>query len=412
MSDRQGGSDASPAEDSRRAGGCSRRRVLDIMASGGLAAMLGSGSLSAFAADDQAVRIGYLPITDATPLLVAHGMGYFADEGLQVAKPTMIKGWAPLVRGFAEGYFNLAHLLKPIPIWMRYNNKFPVKVMAWAHTNGSAIVVGRNTGITDFKDLGGRRMAIPYWYSMHNMILQAGLQKAGIRPVVDDGGPVAPDACALNVTPPSFMVRSLATGRLDGYTVAEPFNAIGEVSAKGKVMRFSGDIWNNHPCCVVCMHEEDTVRKPQWSQKVVNAVVRAGIYTANNKKKVARLLSKEGQGYLPTSAKVLERAMTHYDPAAYVAPHAIRHGSEWDHGRIDFIPYPYPSATRLMLEMMNRTMVDSDKSFLEKASPDFVAGDLVNYDFIKKALEKYPEWRSLPGVDAENPFERKEMVDV
>jgi NitT/TauT family transport system substrate-binding protein len=46
------------------------------------------------------------------------------------------------------------HLLKPIPVWMRYNNKFPVKVLAWAHTNGSGVVVGGDSGITDFKGLG------------------------------------------------------------------------------------------------------------------------------------------------------------------------------------------------------------------------------------------------------------------
>ncbi len=88
------------------------------------------------------MRIGYLPITDATALLVAHGMGFFKDEGLTAERPTLIRGWSPLVEAFAAGKFNLVHLLKPIPIWMRYNNNFPVKIMAWAHTNGSGVVVG------------------------------------------------------------------------------------------------------------------------------------------------------------------------------------------------------------------------------------------------------------------------------
>jgi NitT/TauT family transport system substrate-binding protein len=79
------------------------------------------------------VRIGYMPITDATALLVAHANGYFEEEGLEVEKPTLIRGWSPLVEGFAAGKFNLVHLLKPIPVWMRYNNDFPVKVMSWAH---------------------------------------------------------------------------------------------------------------------------------------------------------------------------------------------------------------------------------------------------------------------------------------
>src|SRR6056297_618249 len=68
----------------------SRRNTLDIMAAGGLMAALGPlmGGLAspALAADDEVVRIGYLPITDATALLVAHAMGYFKDEGLEAAK--------------------------------------------------------------------------------------------------------------------------------------------------------------------------------------------------------------------------------------------------------------------------------------------------------------------------------------
>jgi NitT/TauT family transport system substrate-binding protein len=392
--------------------GYSRRRVLDLMAAGGMASMVGGTPLSALADDDDVVKIGYLPITDATPLLVAHAMGYFEDEGLKVAKPTMIKSWSTLVRGFSGGHFNLVHLLKPIPVWMRYNNNFPVKIISWAHTNGSAIVVGKGTGIQDFKDLAGKRMAIPYWYSMHNIIMQAGLRKAGISPVVDIGKKVADDSCALHVTAPSHMVRSLAYGRIDGFSVAEPFNALGELVAKGKIMRFSGDIWRDHPCCVVCMHEEHTIKKPQWSQKIMNAVVRAGIYTAKNKKKVAHMLSNDGKGYLKISSKVVERAMTFYDPAAYASPHAIRHKEDWDHGRIDFLPYPYPSATKLIVEMMNRTMVEGGKKFLDNLSPDKVADDLVNHSFVKRALEKYPEWKTLPGVNQTNPFERQEVLDV
>lgn len=153
-----------------------KRKTLDMLASGGLAAMLGGLASTlpqmARAQDDDVVRIGYLPITDATPLLVAHAKGYFADEGLEAEKPTLIRGWAPLIEGFTSNKFNLVHFLKPIPVWMRYNNNFPVKIMAWAHTNGSALVVGRHTDVTDFAGLGGKQVAVPFWYSMHNIVLQ------------------------------------------------------------------------------------------------------------------------------------------------------------------------------------------------------------------------------------------------
>ena len=79
------GSDVAHDDDGRARPLVNRRQTLDMLAAGGLAALgtwLGGFGSAAHAADDDVVRIGYLPITDATALLVAHGMGFFADEGL------------------------------------------------------------------------------------------------------------------------------------------------------------------------------------------------------------------------------------------------------------------------------------------------------------------------------------------
>lgn len=390
-----------------------RRQTLDMLAAGGLAAfgtMLGGFGQAARAADDDVVRIGYLPITDATALLVAHGMGYFKDEGLEAERPTLIRGWSPLVESFAAGKFNLVHLLKPIPVWMRYNNNFPVKIMAWAHTNGSGVVVGKETGIESFKDLGGKQVAVPFWYSMHNIVLQYALRKSGIKPVIKgQGEPLAADECNLQVMAPPDMPPALAAKKIDAYIVAEPFNALGETKAGGRMLRFTGDIWKNHPCCVLCMNEEVTKKKPEWTQKVMNALVRAEIYAAANKKEVAKLLSKDGEGYLPLPAPVIERAMTYYDDKAYGETNAITH-PEWKLGRIDFQPWPYPSATRLIVEAMNDTVVAGDTTFLKKLDPDFVTKDLVDYAFVKQAMTKHPDWKNSPSVDPADPFTRTEVL--
>ena len=267
----------------------SRRQSLDFLAAGGLAAMLGGlpgrkAQAASQAAPDEKLRIGYLPITDATALLVAHAKGFYADEGLDVEEPQLLRGWAPLVESFAAGKFNLVHLLKPIPLWMRYNNNLPVKIVAWAHTNGSAIVVGKDSGIENFKDLGGKQIAVPFWYSMHNIVLQVALRSAGIKAVIkNEGEPIAPDEANLQILPPPDMPPALAAKKIDAYIVAEPFNAAGELKVGGRILRFTGDIWKNHPCCVVTMHEEDTRTRPEWTQKVLNAIVRAEIYASQNK---------------------------------------------------------------------------------------------------------------------------------
>ncbi|APZ52865.1 ABC transporter substrate-binding protein [Salipiger abyssi] len=396
-----------------------RRMTLDMLAGGGLAAMMGAltGGLPmpAMAQEDDVVRIGYLPITDATPLLVAHAKGFYADEGLEAERPTLIRGWSPLIEAFVAGKFNLVHFLKPIPVWMRYNNDFPVKVMAWAHTNGSALVVGRHTDVEDFAGLGGKQVAVPFWYSMHNIVLQYALRANGIKPVIKaQGEPLAADECNLQVLPPPEMPPALAARKIDAYIVAEPFNALGELKAGARMLRFTGDIWKNHPCCVVCMNEQVTTAKPEWTQKVMNAVVRASVYASQNKEEVAELLSKDGEGYLPAPAPVVKRAMTLYaDDSTYLETGAIKNEAEYKNGRIDFQPWPYPSATKLIVEEMNQTVVSGDATFLSGLDPEFVAQDLVNYDYVKAALQKYPEWQNDPSVDTGgDPFVREEVLKL
>ena len=177
------------------------------------------------------------------------------------------------------------------------------------------------------------------------------------------------------------------------------------------MLRFTGDIWKNHPCCVITMNEELTKQKPEWTQKTVNAVVRGAIYASENKKEVARLLSKDGEGYLPVSAEVVDRAMTKYDMESYGASKAIQH-PEWGNGRIDFQPWPYPSATRLIIDAMRKTAVSGDTSFLTGLDANKVVDDLVNYTFVKAALEKFPQWKNDPSVSQGDPFSREEVVSV
>jgi NitT/TauT family transport system substrate-binding protein len=145
-----------------------------------------------------------LPITDAAALLVAHEMGFFKKEGLESAPPTLIRGWSPLVEAFSSHSFNLAHLLIPVPIWMRYGNKFPIKITAWNHTNGSGIVVGKDSGINSPKDFGGKQFAVPFWYSIHNIISQKIMRDAGITPVIKpQDAKLAPNECNFIVLQPA-----------------------------------------------------------------------------------------------------------------------------------------------------------------------------------------------------------------
>ncbi len=389
----------------------SRRKFLE----GGAALAVSAALPSVAVARQPELRIGYIPITDATPLLVAHANGYFREEGLRVARPVLIRSWSALVESFLTGKINCAHMLLPIPVWMRFNRGVPVKVLAWNHTNGSAVTVAGDSGIRDFSDLAGRQIAVPYWYSMHNIILQLGLRQVGLRPVIrPQSARLATDEVNLFILPPPEMPAALAARKIDGYIVAEPFNALAELKIGARILRFTGDIWQNHPCCVMVMPEELIRRRPAFAQKVVNALVEAQLWATKHPRKTAALLGRDGKRYLPVTRPVLERVFSGYELERYGpgnVPQAITH-PQWPVKRIGFQPYPYPSATRFIIDEMRHTVVEGNASFLKNLDTDFAVTDLVDDSFVKKAVVaiggpgRFGAGFSLAG------WERQEVIDL
>ncbi|MBS1158058.1 MAG: putative ABC-type nitrate/sulfonate/bicarbonate substrate-binding protein [Proteobacteria bacterium] len=332
------------------------------------------------------VRIGYLPITDASPLLVAHSKKLFEAQGLEVEAPKLFRSWAQIVEAFMAGQVNVVHLLSPMTVWARYGSNFPAKVVAWNHMSGSALTVAPN--IQNIKDLGGKKVAVPFWYSVHNVVLQHLLRENGLTVVTKPADSLKPNEVALAIMAPADMGPALANGAIAGFIVAEPFNAAAETNGIGRVLRFTGDVWREHACCVVTMHERDLKDRPEWSQKVVNAVVNAQHWLKDNRKEGAQILAKDAPGkYTPFPQAVLERVLV---PNAernqqYVKDGAIRH-PEWKDERIEYQPYPFPSYTEQLVKLLKNTQVEGDNKFLASLDPAFVARDLVDDRFVKKSI--------------------------
>ena len=110
-------------------------KLASMMTVAGAAPLLASGAARAAAEPDAPLRIGYLPITDATPLLVAHHNGFFGQAGIKAEKPTLLRSWAQLIEAFLSGQVNVVHLLSPMTVWARYGSQAKAKV---ARLGGSA----------------------------------------------------------------------------------------------------------------------------------------------------------------------------------------------------------------------------------------------------------------------------------
>jgi NitT/TauT family transport system substrate-binding protein len=363
-------------------------RMSALTAAGASAPLLFAGDAMAQQGpkgDDQPVKIGYLPITDATPLLVAHGRKLFEAEGLQAEAPRLFRSWAQIIEAFVSGQVNVIHLLSPATVSVRYGAKFPAKVVAWNHINGSALTVAKD--INRVTDLGGRTVAIPFWYSIHNVLLQQILSKNGLS-VVAKGrdGAIGAKEVNLIVLPPAEMVSALASKAIAGFIVAEPFNALAETAGVGQVLRFSGDAWKNHACCVTFLSERDISTRPEWAQRVTNAIVKAQHWTRSSQIDTARLLSSgDAHRYTPHSLQVLSKVLTVTDFTDYEKRGIVAH-KDWGQRRIDFQPYPFPSYTEQMVKALQNTRLEGDTGFLQKLDPAFVARDLVDDRFVRKAM--------------------------
>ncbi len=379
----------------------SRREVLRLAGATGLGAiagtsLLGGAALGArrpiergsdnpsAALEGGKLRVGYLPITDASPLLLAHALDFYAEEGLEVERPTLFRGWSQLAEAFQAGVVDVARFLMPMTFWMRFEVGVPATVVAWDHMAGSALTV--HNDIDSVEELAGTIVAVPFWYSVHNIVLQVLFEKAGLTPITEGDASAEERTVKLIVQPPPDMPPALANGAIAGFIVADPFNAVAEVNSIGKILRFVGDVWLDHACCVVTMKDELTDGAPDVAQATINAVARAQQFANANRAEAAVILSDDGEGYLPQPLLAIDRALTHYDRDEYTASGAIIH-PEWPTERIDFQPFPFPSYTEKLWQLAAQTTVRGERDFLDEFDAASVHDELVDERFARAAIE-------------------------
>ncbi len=325
------------------------------------------------------LRIGYLPITDAAPLLLAHSAALYPAGLVSSAKPVLFRSWAALGEAFVTGKVDVVHLLMPMAVQLRYALGGRVRVLGWNHTNGSALTVAPH--IKDLADLAGAQVAIPFWWSIHNIVLQQLLRAHGLRPVVRRSASRAARTVELIVMSPSDMVPALANRSIGGYVVADPFNAVAQIKKIGRIHTFLGDVWRDHACCVLITRDDVIAQRPNAIQQVTDAVVGAQLLLNDDRAKAAKALG--GGHYLPQPVPAVQLALTYPDP-----PYPLVH-PDWQPQRLGFTPFPFASFTHRLVEAMGETVIDGDRRFLDGLDPARVHADLVDDQFVRSALAQH-----------------------
>ena len=365
----------------------SRRGLLcgcaGLVAAGGLAGLADLGVAAARQRDGsgERLRIGYLPITDAAPLLVA-------DRGPRFAEPVLFRSWSALAEAFLTRQVDIAHLLMPMAIQLRFALGAPARILGWNHTNGSALTVAPH--ITELGQLAGTQVAIPFWWSIHNIVIQQLLRANGLRPVIRSSASRSAGTVELIVMSPSDMIPALANGSISAFTVADPFNAGAQLRGVGRIHRFLGDIWRDHACCALVVHQDLIDRRPDDAQLVADMVVAAQQGIGANRQGTAKTLSGR---YLPQPLPAITQSLTYSDRIP------VRH-PQWNPQRIGFQPFPFPSFTAELVASMHDTAVDGDTRFLSRLDPAGVHADLVDDRFVRSALDRAggPGAFGLPGL--------------
>lgn len=333
------------------------------------------------------LRIGYLPITDAAPLLVAHGDGYFEQQKLIVGRPVMFRSWSSLMEAFLTRQVDVIHLLMPSAVQLRYVLGADVKVVSWNHTGGGAVTVAPH--ITDVSQLAGTQVAIPGWWSIHNMLLQRVLRANGLIPVARKAPSRSDGTVELVVMGPADMIPALATGSISGFTVADPFNAGAVARGVGRLEMLLDEVWRDHACCVTVVHEDLMDNRPDTVQALMDASVASQLGIRADREAAAAILS--GKGYLPQPPAAVQVAMTGVVPDPFGGP---------DRPRIDFHPYPFPSFTEELVRQMRLTVVDGETRFLDGLDPAAVHRELVDDRFVRAAIDRHggPAALGLPAT--------------
>ncbi len=363
-----------------------RRRFLRAVgkstAMAAIASVLPVATMQAMAQDKNALektnlKIGFIPITCATPLIMAHPLGFYSKQGLNV-EVTKTAGWALIRDKMINKEYDATHFLSPMPLAISMglgSNATPMNVATIQNINGQAITLSlKHKDNRDPKNWKGFKFAIPFEYSMHNFLLRYYLAEAGLNPDTD---------VQLRVVPPAEMVANLRAGNIDGFLGPDPFNQRAVFEEVGFIHVLTKDLWNGHPCCAFGTSTEFIQKNPNTFAALYRAVLTAAAMARDpkNRELIAKVIAP--QAYLNQPEQVLQQVLTGKFADGLGN---IKNVPE----RADFDPMPWQSMAVWMLTQMKRWgYVKGDVNYKQIAEKVFLITDAKKY--MKELGQKTPE---------------------
>ncbi|OUL34525.1 nitrate ABC transporter ATP-binding protein [Nostoc sp. 106C] len=245
--------------------------------------------------------IGFLPLTDAAPLIVAQEKGFFAQYGLEQVTLSRETSWKEIAKGVGTGRLDAAQMVAGMPLALTLGAggkpSIPIVNALNLSRNANAITLSKrlySQGVRNLADLKTAINASPdqiltlgivHPTSMQNLILRYWLAAGGIDPDRD---------ISLTVIPPTEMVSQLKAGNIDGYCAGEPWNYRAVHEDIGFVAATALEIWSGQPKKVLGVREEWAQKYPETYLALVKALLEACKYCDDfrNREEIVELICR------------------------------------------------------------------------------------------------------------------------
>ncbi len=236
------------------------------------------------------IKAAHIQITDHLALGV---LSHFIDNGTWTPRyfeleTLSMPNWNPVQDALESGEADAAFILAPMGMDL-FSADVPVRLVLFAHKNGSICVRSADStnqeALHDF--LKGKTFFLPHILSIHHMLADMFLREIGLKL-----GPVGkPDIDVFyEVVPPVLMPEFLSNNPDScGFIVAEPMGTKAIREGAGSLMFLSGELWENHPCCVLLMQKRFIEDYEDAAHEFVEMLVKAGLFIAREPESAARI---------------------------------------------------------------------------------------------------------------------------
>ena len=232
----------------------------------GVAACAGGGSKGS-------VQVGGLPVTCNLTLPVACTAREKANQAAAEDAPRFayeylkFSGWPEIKESLMTGRIQAGYMLAPLVMDLA-DQGIPVKIVSLGHRSGAVIMVKTASPYQQFRQLAGKRIAIPSRFAVDFLFLRKMLAREGMTPA---------DIHIIEMPPPD-MPAALYADAVDAYCTGEPFGAAAQSAGYARALRMTRDEWRNYICCVLTVREELIATQPELIQDLVDHVLGAGVW--------------------------------------------------------------------------------------------------------------------------------------